>query len=321
MNDPLLSLTVSRKKALGLVAAPALTALAATVASGDELTSIKVSTSYSDSYAEAFYAQDGGFFKRFGLTAELQIFGNGSQTLTAVVTGNADIGATNPVALAQAVQRGLPVTCFAGDGIYSSNAPTTALFVTSNAPYRKAKDLEGQTIALLSIKDVTFAAVRDWLVQNGADPTKVKFIEIPASEMAVALQRGIVAAVNMPEPYIAAARKDIRLFGKTFDAIAKTFLISVWVAQPSYIEKNKTIVERFVSAVYATANWANTHHDATAPILAKYAKMKPALIRSMTRASFADSLDARDLQSQFDLAYKNKLIQAPVKAADVITHL
>lgn len=308
-----------RSRALGLITAAM--AVSPGTASAEDPIPLKVSTSYSDSYAEPFYAQDAGFFKRFGLDVEFLIFGNGSQTLTAAITGNADICASNPVAIVQAIQHGVPITCVAGDCYYTSTAPTTGLFVASSSAYRDARDLEGHVIAVLSVKDFTLAAVEGWLQQHGADSAKVQFVEMPATEMAVALKRGTVAAANMPEPYITAASADIRLLGKSFDAIAKRFYINVWAARPAFVQKNAPALKRFIGAVYATAKWANTHHEETVPILAKYAKMEPSLIRNMTRATYASSIDPRDLQPTCDAAFKQKLISGPVNAADLITRI
>lgn len=247
-------------------------------ARADEPLPLRVATATSDSYGEEFYAQDGGFFERAGLNVTPSVFLNGSQCLTAVISGNADVGVTNPVSLVQAFQHGVPIACIAGGCYYVSAAPTTALFVARDAPYRTAKDLEGQTIALLSIKDFSLAAVDEWLVAAGADPSKVKAIEIPGPEMSVALARGTIAAASIPEPYIAASTSPLRMLAKSFDAIAKRFYIDIWATSRAFAARNPVAVKRFTTAIYETARWANGHHDATAAILAKYAKMEPAVI-------------------------------------------
>ena len=113
----------------------------------------------------------------------------------------------------------------------------------------------------------------------------------------------------------------LRLLGKSFDAIAKRFYIDVWATSPAFAKSSPVALRRFTTAIYETARWANGHHDETAAILAKYAKMEPAVIRRMTRASFATSLDAGDLQPTLDAAYRYRIIDAPVRAAEIIAHL
>ena len=311
---------VARSRALAVLGATVAGSLPRAIRADDAIP-LRVATATSDSYGEEFYAQDGGFFERAGLRVTPSIFLNGAQCLTAVISGNADVGLTNPVSLAQAIGHGVPITAFAGGCFYSSTAPTTALFVARDAPYRTAKDLEGQTIALLSIKDFSLASVDLWLAEGGVDPSHVKAIEIPGPEMPVALQRGTIAAASIPEPYIAASPVPLRILAKTFDWIAKKFYIDVWATTRMFLAQNPVAVRRFAAAIYETARWANTHHDATAPILAKYAKMQPAVIERMTRASYDTTISADALQPPLDAAYKYKIIDSPVRAAEVIARI
>lgn len=56
-------------------------------------------------------------------------------------------------------------------------------------------------------------------------------------------------------------------------------------------------------------------------ILARYAKMQPAIIEKMTRASFDTTITPDALQPTLDAAYKFKIIDAPVRATDVIARV
>ena len=55
-----------------------------------------------DTYALPFYAQDGGFFNRIGLNAELATIANGAAAAAAIVSGTLEFGCINIVALASA---------------------------------------------------------------------------------------------------------------------------------------------------------------------------------------------------------------------------
>jgi NitT/TauT family transport system substrate-binding protein len=299
------------------VAGPAIDRAAA--ARADDVLPIRVATATSDSYGEPYYAADGGFFTRAGLDATMLNFGNGSQALTALASGSADVGLTNPVSLVQAIQSGLPFTCIAGSCYYSSAAPTTGLFVAKDAPFRGARDLEGKTIALGSLKSLDAGAISAWFEKSGADVTKATIVEVPFAEMSAAVQRGTVAAASIPEPFMSAGAPVLRLIAKQYDLISPRFYIDVWAASTSFVAQHPQAARRFVSAIYAAARWANSNHDKTAPILAKYSKMDLATIQVMTRASYAESRDVRDLQPVLDTAYKYKLFANPQKAEDIFS--
>src|ERR1017187_8926879 len=62
-----------------------------------------------DVAAQAFYAQDEGFFKNRKLDIDLQIASSGGAIYPAIASASLDIGAGNFVAIAQAHLRGIPL--------------------------------------------------------------------------------------------------------------------------------------------------------------------------------------------------------------------
>ncbi len=81
-------------------------------------------------------------------------------------------------------------------------------------------------------------------------------------------------------------------------------------------------MRRLATALYDTARWANGHHDETAPILAKYAKLDLARIRAMNRTRYATSLDPKLMQPVLDIALRYNLLEKPKSpAADLIARI
>lgn len=284
---------------------------------------IKVAGLAIDLYAEGYYAQELGLFKKAGLTVDLQTFSNGGTATQAVTAGACDLGVANTVSVANATLRGLSLEIIAGGGLYSSNAAATALCVAAASPLRTAKDLEGKTIALAALGDQAQAGIEAWLEKGGADSTKVKFVEVFFFEMGAALQQGRVDAAMIPEPALTIATNPgpARIFAKPFDAIAPQFLIGVWFSTTDWIKKNPDLAKRFAAAIYETARWANVHHDESAAIVARVSKIDPATVRKMTRAVYAETLTPQMIQPALDAAYKYKLTTKPVKADDLIAKL
>jgi NitT/TauT family transport system substrate-binding protein len=159
---------------------------------------------------------------------------------------------------------------------------------------------------------------REWLRENGADPAKLRFTEIPASLAVAALERGTVAAAIVGEPFFTAAGDRIRLLAKPYDTIAKSFYVSAWFAKREWLAQNAATVRRFVAAVYETARWANTHHDETAPLLAKWLKLDVDRVKATPRAAFATALDPKLMQPVLDIALRYNVIEKPVEAASLI---
>jgi ABC-type nitrate/sulfonate/bicarbonate transport system substrate-binding protein len=291
-----------------------------TVTGAQTLATLKVAATANDTFAEAYYALDMGFFKKEGLDVNLQTFANGAAVSTAVAGGAADVGISNPVGLAGAFSHGAPFTLVAGGGMYATSAPTTVMCVAKDSPLRSAKDFEGKTIAVSGLKDLTQLGAVAWLSQHGADTSKIRFVEIPFAEMGPALQRGTIDGAVISEPSLTSAldKGEVRVFAKVFDAIAPQFLIGAWFTTTPFAQKNPELIKKFEAAIYDAARWANKNHDASAAILAKYSKIDAETAHRMTRCVYADSLTARIVQPPLDLAYKNNVLDKAIAAGAMI---
>lgn len=297
-------------------------AAAARPALAQSETPLRIGATANDTYAEAYYAQDMGFFSKAGLPVTLTTFPNGGAIASAIASGALDVGIGNPVQLANGVAHGIPFVYFAGGGLYDTTAPTTAICVAKDSPIRDARDLEGKTVANPTIKDLTYVATVAFLQQGGADVSKVKMVELTFSEMGPALARGTVAAAIISEPSLTVALQSgaARIFGKVFDVIAPRFLIGGWYTTKDWYARNTALAKRFAGVMYATARWANQPANRTrsAQILAKYSKIDPAIAAKMTRCTFAESLTPAIVDPPLELAAKAKITDRLVTATELI---
>lgn len=303
------------------IAGLSVTLLARPTAGRAQTTAIRVGGLTTDTFAMAYYAREMGFFSRAGLTVELLPFNNGSTQAAAAAGGALDVGIGEATELANGAARGLPFAIIAGGAMYQTSAPTTLLCVAKNSPLRAAKDFEGQTIAVPALVALTATAVRAWLAQNGADLAKVRFVEMPLPQMAEAVARGTIGAAHLGEPQLTAGSALVQPVAKCYDAIAPQFILSDWFTTRDWIARNPETAKRFVAVAYETARWANANHDESLAILAKAAKYDLDLVRSMRRASYATSLDARLIQPVLDAGLKYKALERPFNANDLIVRL
>jgi NitT/TauT family transport system substrate-binding protein len=298
----------------GSAAAP----LMAGAAFAQTLPLVRIGCNATDLYLQPYIAQDNGFFERAGLSATIEPFANGAANATAVIAGAVDTGPADMIQIANAHNRGIPLAFFAGSGVYSSRQPTIQLCVAKNSTLKNPKELEGGTIAVVALKSLTEAGMREWLRQNGVDPTRVKLFELPYAEMSAALARGTVSAAFLGEPFLTAAKADVRIIGSPNDSVASTFYLSAWFARREWIAANAATLRKLRQAFYDSARWANVHHADTAGTLAKYAKVEPELTRTMNRIGYATSLDPKLMQPVLDIALRYGLIEKAVTAQELI---
>jgi NitT/TauT family transport system substrate-binding protein len=281
---------------------------------------IRIGTTANDSYAEPLYAKDMGFFDRAGIPADVQAFANGAG-VTAALGGNAlDAGITNGISLANAVEHGLPFQFFAAAGTY--NREEVALVVAADSPYHEAKDLNGKTLGTSAVKDANSLHMVAWIDKNGGDSSTVQLVEVPFSAMAATVKRGTVAAAPIAEPALTLAKaQGLRVIGHPMDVYGEHFMVGGWFARTDYIAANLPLMRKLTGVIYQTAQWANTHPEESAAILAKYSKIDLDLVRKMNRSPYGTVLTPAMLQPYLDLGYKYKYLGKQLKAADLIAKL
>jgi NitT/TauT family transport system substrate-binding protein len=274
----------------------------------------------SDGTAEGFYAADMGFFKAAGLDVKLTVMNNGAALTSALTAGDLDIAIASVGVVAMAHEHKLPMRFVAPSAIYDGPPDGTVLMVPKDSAVKTGADLNNQIVAINGLKDLTQFTTAAWIDKNGGDVKTIKFVEIPFSEMSVALQNHRVAAALMVEPYYEAAKPFARVLGNAQGAVAPKYLSMGWFATDGWSQKNAETIRRFRIAVQKAAIWANAHPSDTATILLRHTKLSADVVKTMVRARFdtSGSVDPATVQPVIDTAAKYGSIEKSFPAADII---
>jgi NitT/TauT family transport system substrate-binding protein len=282
-------------------------------------TDLRIITAPFDVSIGVQYAQDRGFFKKYGLDAQIQYVINGEAAAAAIVGGSAEIGIANSISFAIAHEKGVELEFIAPGAVYADTNPTTTLVVANSSDIRAAKDLAGKTIALPAVSGLPPISVTAWLDKNGVDPKSAKFIEMPIAQMGVAVHNHVVDAALIAEPGLTSAliQQDVRILSLPFGAIAPRFYINGWYARKDWIAAHRDIAKRFARAVIEAQLWANQHTDDSGKILMSVAKIDPDLLRKMRRATFTGAFDPKLLQPVIDVAARYHALTKAFPAKDL----
>lgn len=281
---------------------------------------IRVAATANDTYAQAYYALDMGFFKQAGLDVALQTFTAGGPVTSAVAGGAADIGIAGPPTIAAGRMHGVPFLYVAGGGVYSASHAATGIVVAERAPIHSGKDFNGKTLAVGAIKDGNWLAACAWIDEHGGDSSTVRFVELPFATMGPAIKRGTIDGGTIPEPSQthALASGGLRVAAHHFDAYGRETMIGGWFAREEWLKANPTLARRYAEVMVRTAKWANRNPAASAPILAKYSKIDDETMRTMIRSRYAEGLNPGLFQRQLDLSYQYKVIEQQISAVSLI---
>jgi NitT/TauT family transport system substrate-binding protein len=263
-------------------------------------TTLRVALGLTDSSILVPVAETYGYLTRAGLAVDSQIMSNGAATIAAIMGGSIDLGGSNSLSFLQAREKGLPLKIVAPQAIYRMGAASTALVTSKDSPLRTGHDLTGKVVGVNALGGSPHIAVKAWIDKNEGDAAAVHFVELTFPSMPAAIAAGRVDAAMIAEPALTAALQNGRQLGDAYGAIGPLWLSDAIVATEAWIEAHGDEARRFAQALRATALWANRNHDKTADISARTLKIEPAVVRTMRRAVFAETVTPRLLQPVID---------------------
>ena len=271
-------------------------------------------TSPNDPLGEPFYGADAGTWQANGISPDITYFATGANIITAMLAGNIDVGIANPLSVAVAIARDIPLQGLAPGNLISKRTVYPNLVIAKDSPFKTPKDLAGATIGVSEIGSFNYYSVLAWLDGYGVAPKSVKFVELPFSEVGAALQRGLIQAAFLQEPFTSRflAAGLIRFFGSTYLSIAPELSVAVWCTTRAWVKNNPDTAKKLVNGIYATARYCNTHQTETGATLVRVAKLDPTTIGSVRRAIFATQPDKKYIDPILRIGSKYGALPRPV---------
>jgi NitT/TauT family transport system substrate-binding protein len=298
----------------------ALTCLSVSAVQGQDMPTVRVVGSPIDDFKPVYYGVKSGLFKRFGINVEIIPAASGSAALAAVIGGSAQVGFSSLPAILSAHLRGVGFKIVAPAQMYITEAPAVVLLVKKDSPIQTARELNGKTIAGQSLGDLNSIATAAWVEQNGGDSKTLKFVELPNSTAVPALETGRVDAFPVAAPYFdqALATGNVRILAKPYDAIAKRFEATAYVALDTYVANNSDAMTRFGRAMHDAIVYCNSHLPETADLVSSYSGVDAATVAKSVRAVDPEYVEASNLQPFIDFVAQHNIISRGFDASEII---
>jgi NitT/TauT family transport system substrate-binding protein len=311
---------VSRRAVLAGVASWALASAANAPALGQTADlPIPCATAPNDSAGPMFYAADLGYYKQARLNITMSLLANSGAIPSGLASGAFSIVGLPVTLVALAREKGIPMVMIAPLSLYVSTTPDHAMIVLKNSPLRKASDLNGKTVAVRDLGNMSYYAARAWIDKNGGDSKSVHWFEIPDTLDVAALQAGRFDAASISEPALEPALQggEVRVLAPVFDAIAPRFLVAGCVTTDAFAKAHPDLVRTYADVIAKTARWANANQAKSGAILEKYsgAPVQPGAPRTV----YSERLHASEVQPVLDLLLSAGQLKSPVRANDLFS--
>lgn len=226
-----------------------------------QLTKIRLSeVTHSIFYAPQYVAISRGFFEEEGLNIELSNGQGADKVMTAVLTGQADIGFAGPEASVYVHNEGKEDNSVVFAQL--TNGDGTFLMGREPDPDFKWSDVSGKTILGGRKGGMPEVILQYVLRNNGLIPGKDVSIDTTMhfAAMPGAFLGGQGDYVILFEPTASLMEKEGKAYimaslGKSSGEVPYT----AYFARKSYIEKNPQIIQKFTNAIYKGQRWVDSH--------------------------------------------------------------
>jgi NitT/TauT family transport system substrate-binding protein len=269
-----------------------------------ELTTIEVGVVPVVDVAPLYLGIEQGFFEEEGLDVQPAIAQGGAAIIPAVVNGDQEIGFSNIVSLLIGQTEDLPVQVIA-QGIQATDDAendTAAIAVPADSDIQEPADLEGATIAINTLRNISELTVKAALEGEGVDVSTLRFVEVPLPDMVGQLESGQVDAAGLVEPFVTTG-EDAGHRMIIYDRVATEpeMTIANYFTTTEYMESNPEVVEGFVTAINRSLEYATENPDEARQAIAQYTEIPPDVLERVVLPLWQTDLNVDSIENTAEL--------------------
>ncbi len=185
---------------------------------------------------------DGRYEQASKASIDWRKFDNGADVITAVASGDVQIGYLGSSPLAAAASRKLPVETFL---IATQIGAAEALVARDGAGINSPQDLVGKKVAVPFVSTGHYsllAALKQWNI----DPSKVQILNLAPPAITAAWKRGDIDATYVWDPALGVAKENGKVLitsGELAQKGAPTF--DAWIVRKDFATKHPEVVKAF----------------------------------------------------------------------------
>ena len=262
---------------------------------GDD--TVKIGYLPSDHDAALFVADQQGLYKEKNISVELVQFNNGGDLMTAMASGDVDVGYVGISPVLSSVSAGVPAKV-----ISAAQTDGSGIVVTDDSNIHVASDLKGKTIATPGEASIQHVLLSYYLKQHGLSLDDINESAMKVPSINDALKTNNIPAAITFQPYVSIAEANDNI-----DELADSSEIlpghpcCVVVASDDFLKNHKDAAEKIIAIHENATKFINDsiENDTTDEVV----KLLPEDIVT-DPAVEADSLESFPFISGLDDNYK-----------------
>ncbi|WP_458404853.1 ABC transporter substrate-binding protein [Methanobrevibacter sp.] len=216
----------------------------------------------SDHDAALFVADAQGKFQENGINTKLVQFNNGGDLMTAMASGDVDVGYVGITPVLSSIAKGVPVKV-----ISAAQTEGSGIVVAKDSGINDVSDLAGKKIATPGEASIQHMLLTYYLEQNGMSINDLKVSSMKVPSMNDALKTGKIDGMITFEPYVTIAEKNGAAVLAGSQDILPDHPCCVVVASDKYIENHPNETQKILEIHENATDFINENSDEAAGML------------------------------------------------------
>lgn len=134
---------------------------------------------------------------------EYVTYPSGAAAIPALIAGDVDVVYTNNVSAGLAISQNFDLKLVSGADSISAN--NQQVIVLADSAIDDVADLAGQTVSVNALQSLGWLGIQVALRDADVDPDEVAFTEVSFPEAVAVMERGDIAAAQVPQPFAGSA--------------------------------------------------------------------------------------------------------------------
>ncbi|MBQ6100039.1 MAG: ABC transporter substrate-binding protein [Methanobrevibacter sp.] len=216
----------------------------------------------SDHDAALFVADAQGQYEKEGIKTKLVQFNNGGDLMTAMASGEVDVGYVGITPVLSSIEKGVPVKV-----ISAAQTEGSGIVVSSDSGINSVSDLAGKKIATPGEASIQHMLLKYYLEQNGMSINDLKVSAMKVPSMNDALKTNKIDGMITFEPYVTIAEENGAKELVDSAEILPNHPCCVVVASDKFIDNHPNETSKILEIHENATSFINNNTDEVAGLL------------------------------------------------------
>jgi NitT/TauT family transport system substrate-binding protein len=270
----------------------------------------------SDHDAALFVADAQGQYAANGINTNLVQFNNGGDLMTAMASGDVDVGYVGITPVLASIQKGVPVKV-----ISAAQTDGSGLVVSKNSGISSVSDLSGKSIATPGEASIQYMLLQYYLEQNGMSLKDLKVSSMKVPSMNDALKTNKIDGMLTFEPYVTIAEKNGAKVLAGSQDILPNHPCCVVVASDKFLEEHPNETATILDIHKNATDFINNNTDEAAGMIpsdiVSDVEVEKTAIASFPFISGLDDSFKQDVMDFMNLEVDLGVLKKPISEQDI----